>query len=68
LQPLRCDQPGPGLLAHVVVSKFADHLPLYRQSRIYAREGVEISRSTMADWLGQAAGCCNRWSIGSPIT
>ncbi|EJU14587.1 hypothetical protein LH128_02954 [Sphingomonas sp. LH128] len=46
---------GPGLLAHVIVSKFADHLPLYRQSQIYAREGVEISRSTMADWLGQAS-------------
>jgi transposase len=39
----------------VIVSKFADHLPLYRQSQIYAREGVEISRSTMADWLGQAS-------------
>lgn len=44
---------GPGLLAHVAVSKFADHLPLYRQSRIFAREGVDIGRSTLADWLGQ---------------
>lgn len=33
---------GPGLLAHVMVSKFADHLPLYRQSEIYARDGVEL--------------------------
>ena len=37
------------------VSKFADHLPLYRQSQIYAREGVNLSRSTLADWLGQVS-------------
>ena len=45
---------GPGLLAHVLVSKYADHLPLYRQAQIYAREGVELERSTMAEWV---AGC-----------
>jgi len=44
--------PGPGLLAHVLVSKFADHLPLYRQSVIYARAGVELSRALLADWVG----------------
>ncbi len=44
-----------GLLAHVLVAKFADHLPLYRQSEIYAREGVELERSTLADWVGQSA-------------
>jgi transposase len=43
---------GPGLLAHVLVSKYGDHLPLYRQSEIYAREGVELARSTLADWVG----------------
>jgi transposase len=43
---------GPNLLAHVLTSKYADHLPLYRQSEIYAREGVELSRSTLADWVG----------------
>ena len=43
---------GPGLLAHVVVAKYADHLPLYRQSEIYARAGVELDRSSMADWVG----------------
>jgi transposase len=42
-------------LAHVLVAKFADHLPLYRQSEIYAREGVELERSTLADWVGQSA-------------
>src|ERR1700761_1184204 len=46
---------GPGLLAHVLVSKYADHLPLYRQSEIYAREGVDLSRSTLAGWVGAAS-------------
>ncbi|MGA8135377.1 IS66 family transposase [Pseudomonas gingeri] len=46
---------GPGLLAHVLVSKFVDHLPLYRQSEIYAREGVDLERSTLADWVGQSS-------------
>lgn len=45
---------GAGLLAHVLVSKYADHLPLYRQAQIYAREGVELERSTLAEWV---AGC-----------
>jgi transposase len=45
----------PGMLAHVLVGKFVDHLPLYRQSEIYAREGVELDRSTLCDWVGQAA-------------
>lgn len=46
---------GVGLLAHVVVSKYADHLPLYRQSQIYAREGVVLERSTLADWVAGSA-------------
>jgi transposase len=46
---------GPGLLAHVLVSKYADHLPLYRQSEIYDREGVDLDRSTLADWVGGAS-------------
>src|SRR6185369_9547737 len=45
---------GPGLLAHVLVSKYADHLPLYRQAEIYQREGVDLDRSTLADWVGGA--------------
>jgi transposase len=53
-RPIERGRPGPGLLAHVLVSKYADHLPLYRQSQIYAREGVELERSTMADWVGKA--------------
>jgi len=43
---------GPALLAHVLISKYADHLPLYRQSEIYARQGVDIGRSTLAGWVG----------------
>jgi transposase len=45
----------PGLLAHVLVSKYGDHLPLYRQSQIYAREGVDLDRSTLAGWVGAAS-------------
>ena len=44
----------PGLLAHVLVAKYCDHLPLYRQSQIFARQGVELDRSTLANWVGGA--------------
>jgi transposase len=54
-RPIERGLAGPGLLAHVIVSKFSDHLPLYRQSEIYARQGVEISRSTLAGWVGGAS-------------
>lgn len=43
---------GAGLLAHIVVSKYDDHLPLYRQSEIFAREGVELETSTLSGWVG----------------
>jgi transposase len=52
-RPIARGLAGAGLLAHVLVSKYADHLPLYRQSQIYAREGVELERSTLAEWVGQ---------------
>jgi transposase len=58
VQPLAPSRPierglaGPGLIAHVLVSKYCDHLPLYRQSQIYAREGIDLDRSTLADWVG----------------
>ena len=54
-RPLARRYAGPNLLAHVLTSKYGDHLPLYRQSEIYAREGVELSRSTLADWVGGAS-------------
>jgi transposase len=47
--------PTEGLIAHVIVGKYADHLPLYRQAQIYARQGIELDRSTLADWVGRAA-------------
>ncbi len=53
-RPIERGRPGPGLLAHVLVSKYADHLPLYRQSGIYARAGVDLDRSTLADWVGKS--------------
>jgi len=52
--PIERGRPGPGLLAHVLVSKYADHLPLYRQSQIYRREGVHLERSTLSDWIGKS--------------
>jgi transposase len=51
-RPLLRSYAGPGLLAHILTAKYCDHLPLYRQSVIYAREGVELERSTMAQWVG----------------
>ena len=53
-RPIERGLPGAGLLAHILVSKYADHLPLYRQSEIYAREGVDLERSTMAEWVGKS--------------
>ena len=53
--PIEKGRPGPALLAHVLVSKYCDHLPLHRQSDIYARGGVEIDRSVMAGWVGHMA-------------
>jgi transposase len=47
--------PTEATVAHVLVSKYADHLPLYRQAQIYARQGVNLDRSTLADWVGKAA-------------
>jgi transposase len=53
--PIERGRPGPGLISHVLVSKYCDHTPLHRQSGIYAREGVELDRATLADWVGKAA-------------
>jgi len=51
-RPIARGLAGPGLLAHVLISKYADHLPLYRQCEIYERQGIELERSTLADWVG----------------
>ena len=55
---------GPGLLAHVLVAKYADHLPLYRQSEIYAREGVELTaRRWPTGWVARAGRCGHWWRL-----
>jgi transposase len=54
-RPIAYGLAGPDLLAHVLVSKFGDHLPLYRQSEIFAREGIDLDRSTLAGWVGAAS-------------
>jgi transposase len=59
--PIERGQAGAGLLAHILVGKYCDHLPLYRQSGIYAREGVELDRTTMAAWVGKVT------ALASPL-
>jgi transposase len=54
-QPIAKGLAGPGLLAHVLTSKYCDHLPLNRLEGIFARQGVELSRSTLCDWVGACA-------------
>ena len=46
--------PTEATVSHVIVSKYADHLPLYRQAQIYSRQGVDLDRSTLAAWVGRA--------------
>jgi transposase len=55
-EPIEKGLPGTGLLAHLITSKFADHLPLYRLEGIFRRQGVDLSRSTMCGWLAACAG------------
>src|SRR3546814_2800601 len=45
--------PTEALIANVLINKYCDHLPLYRQSKIFARQGIEISRATLANWVGR---------------
>lgn len=52
-QPIDKGMPGPGLLAHILTSKYADHLPLYRQEGMLARHGVTLGRNTLCDWTAQ---------------
>jgi len=56
-QPLGKGSPGAGLLAYVMVTKYFDHLPLYRQEAIFARQGLELSRSTTCDWMASCGRC-----------
>src|SRR5260370_27839694 len=52
--PIERGRPSAGLLAHILVSKYCDHTPLYRQAGIYAREGVDLDRAVMSNWLGKS--------------
>ena len=51
--------PTDALVAHVLVSKYANHCPLYRQAQILARQGLMLDRSTLADWVGRAPSVCH---------
>jgi len=61
MAPIEKGLAGPGLLAQVAVSKYGDHLPLPRQAAIFRRQGVELSRQTMCDWM---RGCAD---LASPL-
>jgi transposase len=54
-RPIEKGRPGPGLLAHVITSKYGDHLPLYRLERIFPRHGIDLSRKTLSEWCGAVA-------------
>lgn len=54
-QPIAKGVPGPGLLAHIITCKYADHLPLHRQERILARHGIDLRRSTTCGWMAACA-------------
>jgi transposase len=50
--PIEKGRPGVGLIAYIIISKYCDHLPLYRQEQIFKRYGLSIARSTLCDWVG----------------
>jgi len=55
MQPIEKGSAGPGLLAHVTVNKYGDHLPLHRQEQIFKRQGIDLSRKTMCGWMASCA-------------
>jgi transposase len=54
-RPIERGSPGSGLLGHMLVCKYADHLPLYRWSQIFDRKGLDLGRSTLAGWVGKTS-------------
>jgi hypothetical protein len=74
VRPIARGIAGPGLLAHILTAKYCDHLPLYRQAQIYARQGVILERSTLADCIGAAAALLEplvealaRYTLAAPV-
>ena len=61
VSPIERGLAGPGLLAYVIVNKFSDHLPLYRQQDVMTRHGIFLSRSTLCGWLAQCAQLLHPW-------
>ena len=55
MRPIARGIAGPGLIAQIIVGKFGDHLPLYRQEDFFTRHGLHIPRSTLCDWVQAAA-------------
>ena len=53
-RPIKRGRPSPGFFAHVLVNKYADHLPLCRQGQIFDRDGLDLDRSTLGDWVGKS--------------
>src|SRR4051812_7134577 len=64
VRPIARGIAGPGLIAQIVVAKFGDHLPLYRQEDFFTRHGLHIARSTQCDWVQAAPSCCGRSTSG----
>jgi transposase len=58
--PIAKELPGPGLLAHLIVSKYTDHMPLHRLERSYERQGLFLRRSTLSTGWGPVPTCCGR--------
>jgi transposase len=60
-----CINGGVHTRSLMLVSKYADHLPLYRQAQIYSRQGIDLDRSTLADWVGRAQSECLPFAINA---
>jgi transposase len=66
--PIPRGQAGASIIVHLIMSKCADNLPLYRQAEIYARDGLDLDHGLLADQVGKAASLCGRWPSGSAST
>jgi transposase len=67
-RPIERGIAGPGFLAHILTAKYRDHQPLYRQSQIYARDGIDLDRSTLAGMVGRCGSFLPRSRLRSAST